>query len=161
MRFNLLSRYAAALVMLSLAAGHAGEEKTEGISAEIDIPVAVGQVLKGMRLPQYDKNKPDKLTMRINADAAERTNDTQFTFKGLRIEIFEDSPDKPSLQVILNDAVFDRETGRLTSIDQARITGEQFTITGNKLEFDYKTRNSRLLGPVFMTITQVEKNTTP
>lgn len=161
MRFNLLSRYVAALVMLSLAVGHAEEEKQEGISAEIDIPVTVGQVLKGMRLPQYEKNKPDKLSMRINADAAERTSDTQFTFKGLHIEIFEESPDKPTLQVILNDAVFDRETGKLTSVDQARITGEQFEISGNKLEFDYKTRNSRLLGPVFMTITQVEKNMNP
>lgn len=161
MRCKLLSCCAAALV-LSLHPLHAGEaENKEPLSAEIDIPVAIGQVLKGMRLPQYDKDKPDKLTLRLNADTAERSSETQFTFKGLRIEVFEESPEKPTLQVLLHDAIFDRTTGILTSVDQAKITGEQFEITGHQLEFDSKTRNSRLLGPVTMTITQPEKSPAP
>lgn len=145
----------ASIGLLSAALAYA-EEKEEGISAEVEIPVSIGQVLKGMRFPHYDKNKPDKLSLRFNADSAERTSETQFNFKGLRIELFEDSPDKASLEVILNDAVFDRETNRLKSVDRAKIKGEQFEIIGRQLEFDTKTRNSRLAGPVFMTITQME-----
>lgn len=126
------------------------------MSAQIDIPVSVGQVLKGMRLPYYDKNKPDKLSLRLNAEQAERASDTQFKFKGLRIELFEDSADKPAMEVILNDAVFDQQTNLLKSLDRAKIKGEQFEIIGRQLEFDSKTRNSRMLGPVFMTVTELE-----
>lgn len=151
-----------AALLLSLAAGRTEEEqKKEGISAEVEIPVSIGQVLKGMRLPQYDKDKPDKLSLRFNADTAERTSENQFTFKGLSIDVFDESPEQPALQVILNEAVFDRTSGQLRSIDRAKIKGEQFEIVGRELEFDSKTRNSRLLGPVFMTITQLEKNQKP
>lgn len=157
MRFELFSACCLGALLFSLAAVRAEEEK-KGISAEVEIPVSIGQVLKGMRLPHYDKDKPDKLSLRFNADAAERTSEKQFTFKGLRIEVFDDSPDKPALQVILNDAVFDRETNKLRSVDRAKIKGEQFEIVGSQLEFDAKTRNSRLAGPVFMTITQLEEH---
>lgn len=154
---------ALSLATAFLFAGSAisAEEKKDGISGEVEIPVSIGQVLKGMRLPYYEKNRPDKLSLRFNADQAERTSDTQFTFKGLRIELFEESPDKAALEVILNDAVFDRSNNRLKSVDRAKIKGEQFEIIGRQLEFDTKTRNSRLNGPVFMTITQLEQRTSP
>lgn len=149
-------------MVLSAAVASAEEEKSDGgLSAEVEIPVSIGQVLKGMRLPHYDKNSPEKLSLRLNADEAQRTSETEFTFKGLRIEIFDNSPEKPALEVILNDAVFDRTTSRLKSIDRAKIKGEQFEIIGRQLEFDSKTRNSRLRGPVFMTITQLEENPSP
>ena len=132
------------------------EGDAKNASAQIDIPVSVGQVLKGMRLPYYEKNKPDKLSLRLNAEEAERASDTQFKFKGLRIELFEDSADKAAMEVILNDALFDQQTNLLKSLDRAKIKGEQFEIVGQQLEFDAKTRNSRLLGPVFMTLTELE-----
>ena len=139
----------------------ADEGDAKDFSGEVEIPVSVGQILKGMRLPYYEKNKPDKLSMRFNAEQAERTSETKFNFKGLRIELFEDSDEKPAMEVILNDAVFDRETSRLRSLDRAKIKGEQFEIVGRELEFDSKTRNSRLLGPVFMTVTQLEEQAAP
>jgi len=155
-RFSLLT----ALLAFSACAAAAEDKEEEGISAEVEIPVSIGQVLKGMRLPHYDKNKPDKLSLRFNADSAERTSETEFTFKGLRIEVFDDSAEKAALEVILNDAIFDRPTNRLKSIDRAKIKGEQFEIIGRQLEFDAKTRNSRLSGPVFMTITDLNKPAT-
>jgi len=159
MRFRRFSLFTALLAFGACAAA-AEDKEEEGISAEVEIPVSIGQVLKGMRLPHYDKNKPDKLSLRFNADAAERTSETEFTFKGLRIEVFDDSAEKAALEVILNDAVFDRPTNRLKSIDRAKIKGEQFEIIGRQLEFDAKTRNSRLSGPVFMTITDLNKPAT-
>lgn len=160
MRFRRFSLFTALLAFGACAAVAEDKEEDEGISAEVEIPVSIGQVLKGMRLPHYDKNKPDKLSLRFNADSAERTSETEFTFKGLRIEVFDDSAEEAALEVILNDAIFDRPTNRLKSIDRAKIKGEQFEIIGRQLEFDAKTRNSRLSGPVFMTITDLNKPAT-
>ena len=150
----------AAAVLLPIS-GAKAEDEPKDVTATIDIPVSIGQVLKGMRLPYYEKNKPDKLSMRFNAEQAERASDTKFNFKGLRIEVFEDSAEKPAMEVILNNAVYDQTTSKLTSLDRAKIKGEQFEIIGRQLEFDSKTRNSRLLGPVFMTITQLEEKVSP
>ncbi|MBJ7258820.1 MAG: LPS export ABC transporter periplasmic protein LptC [Chthoniobacterales bacterium] len=160
MRCNrqIISLVAAAACLISLDAARA-EGEAKDVSGEVQIPVSIGQILKGMRLPQYDKNKPDKLTMRFNAEQAERTSETQFSFKGLRIELFEESAEKPAMEIVLNNAVFDQETSLLKSLDRAKIKGEQFEIIGQQLEFDSKTRNSRLLGPVFMTIIQLEEQT--
>jgi hypothetical protein len=150
----------AAAVLFPLS-GAKAEDEPKDVTATIDIPVSIGQVLKGMRLPYYEKNKPDKLSMRFNAEQAERASDTKFNFKGLRIEVFEDSAEKPAMEVILNNAVYDQTTSKLTSLDRAKIKGEQFEIIGRQLEFDSKTRNSRLLGPVFMTVTQLEEKVSP
>jgi hypothetical protein len=150
----------AAAVLFPLS-GAKAEDEPKDVTATIDIPVSIGQVLKGMRLPYYEKNKPDKLSMRFNAEQAERASDTKFNFKGLRIEVFEDSAEKPAMEVVLNNAVYDQTTSKLTSLDRAKIKGEQFEIIGRQLEFDSKTRNSRLLGPVFMTITQLEEKVSP
>ena len=150
-----------AAAILFPISGAKAEDEPKDVTATIDIPVSIGQVLKGMRLPYYEKNKPDKLSMRFNAEQAERASDTKFNFKGLRIEVFEDSAEKPAMEVILNNAVYDQTTSKLTSLDRAKIKGEQFEIIGRQLEFDSKTRNSRLLGPVFMTITQLEEKVSP
>lgn len=152
---------AALLALFAPAAFGTEAKEDKKLSGEVEIPVSIGQVLKGMRLPHYDKNKPDKLSLRFNADSAERTSETEFTFKGLRIEVFDDSDEQAALEVILNDAVFDRTTSRLKSVDRAKIKGEQFEIIGRQLEFDANTRNSRLSGPVFMTITDLQKPASP
>lgn len=162
MRCNRIAPLAAALLLsANLARAEDPKAGEEGLSAEVEIPVAVGQVLKGMRLPHYDKKDPGKLTLRFNAETAKRTSETEFSFTGLLIEVFDDSAEKPSLEVVLKTAVFDRTANQLKSIDRSKIKGEQFEIIGSQLEFDVKTRNSRLAGPVFMTITQMEEKPTP
>jgi len=135
-------------------------EPAEPIAAEIEIPVSIGQSVQGIRLPHYEKGG-NKLSLRLNADSAERASETKFSFKGLRIEIFDESTEKAAMEVVLQNAVFDRDTSMLTSSDEAVIRGETFQITGKQLEFDSKTRSSRLLGPVSMTITQMEEAATP
>jgi hypothetical protein len=150
-----------ALLTAALAAASAAlaadEEAAKPVAMEI--PVAIGQSVKGIRLPHYEG--ADKLSMRFNAESAERASETTFNFHGLRIEVFDDSPDKPAMQVLLQTAIFDRDTGLLTSKEEAKISGESFEITGRSLEFDSKTRSSRLLGPVAMTITQTEETVSP
>ena len=150
------------IILLAAAAFAQGEEKKadepegQAVSTEIDIPVAIGQSVRGIRLPHYEKGG-DKLSLRINAETAERASEKKFNFKGLRIEIFDESADKPAMEVVLDRAVFDRETNLLTSENQAMIRGETFQITGSRLVFDSNTRSSRILGPVLMTISQMEE----
>lgn len=156
-----------ATLLLAAAAPLSAEEKKEAaketvpqeggpVSAEIEIPVAVGQSVRGIRLPHYEKGG-NKLSLRFNAESAERASEKKFNFKGLHIELFDESAEKPAMEVVLKDAVFDRETSLLTSLNHAVIKGENFEITGRTLEFDSNTRASRLLGPVFMTISQLEE----
>jgi lipopolysaccharide export system protein LptC len=111
-------------------------------------------------MPHYEDGG-QTLTLRINADSAERTGETTFNFKGLRLELFDDSEETPAMEVILSEAVFDRETNLLTSQTNALIKGEQFEITGSQLEFDSKTRDSRLAGPVAMTLTSTGEDGQP
>jgi hypothetical protein len=134
----------------------APENGEQAISTEIEIPVAIGQSVRGIRLPHYEKGG-DKLSLRLNAESAERASETKFNFKGLHIELFDESTETPAMEVVLKDAVFDRETSILTSLNHAVIKGENFEITGRTLEFDSNTRASKLLGPVFMTISQLEE----
>lgn len=150
------------LVTAPFAKAEEEESATEGqpVSAEIDIPVAIGQSVRGIRLPHYEKGG-DKLSLRINAESAERASEKKFNFRGLRIEIFDESAEKPAMEVVLDRAVFDRDTNLLTSENKALIRGETFQITGSRLEFDSNTRASRILGPVSMTITQVEEAAAP
>ena len=124
---------------------------------DIHIPIAIGQGVKGVRFPQYDKHRGGKLNMRFNAEKAERASEKTFNFKGLHIEVFDKSTEKMSMEVFLKEAVFDRNTSLLTSEEESTITGEQFKIIGRSMEFDSKTRNSRLRGPVIMTITELEE----
>lgn len=117
----------------------------------IDIPVAIGQSVKEIRVPHH--NAQGKLSLRLNAERAERSSSTEFTFGDLRIEIFGDAPDKASLEVLLPEAVFDQNTRRLVSDRRSVIKGETLEITGSQLEFDIDTRTSRLRGPVTMVVT--------
>lgn len=147
--------FAPALMIAAALSASAQNGDGDSQATAIDIPVAIGQNVKGIRFPHYEKG--DKLSMRFNAESAERASEAKFNFKGLRIEVFDDSPDKPAMEVLLDKALFDRDTGLLTSEDRAKISGESFEIIGQQLEFDSKTRSSRLLGPVQMTITQMEE----
>lgn len=138
-------------VALALAAAAHAQEA----SGPVDIPVNIGQSVKDIRVPHF--NSQGKLILRLNAAQAERASTDQFNFDGLRIEIFDADSDKPELEVILGQAVFDRTTNLLTGKSTSTIKGENVQITGRQLQFDVKTRLSRLQGPVTMVVTGTEK----
>jgi hypothetical protein len=145
MRFSLSVLFGTLILPL---AGSAQEAPGLGT---LDIPVAIGQSVKEIRVPHH--NAQGKLSLRLNAERAERSSSTEFTFGALRIEIFGDAPDKATLEVLLPEAVFDQSTRRLVSDRRSVIKGETLEITGSQLEFDIDTRTSRLRGPVTMVVT--------
>lgn len=119
--------------------------------APIDIPVAIGQSVKEIRVPHH--NAQGRLSLRLNAARAERSSSTQFTFEDLRIEIFDDQAEHPALEVLMPEAVFDQSARQLVSGRRSVIKGDSVEITGSALEFDVDTRTSRLRGPVTMVVT--------
>ena len=149
MRFSLPVLLGTLLLPLTAPA-----EENPGLGP-IDIPVAIGQSVKEIRVPHH--NAQGKLSLRLNAERAERSSSTEFTFDDLRIEIFGDAPDKASLEVLLPEAVFDQNTRRLVSDRRSVIKGDTLEITGSQLEFDIDTRTSRLRGPVTMVVTAADK----
>ena len=149
MRFDL--SLLLALLLLPLA-GPAQESPGLGPT---DIPVAIGQSVKQLRVPH--QNAQGKLSLRLNAERAERSSSTEFTFGDLRIEIFGDEADKATLEVLLPEAIFDQGTRRLVSNRRSVIKGETLEITGSQLIFDIDTRTSLLRGPVTMVVTASDK----
>jgi len=117
----------------------------------IDIPVNIGQSAKEIRVPHH--NADGKLNLRLNAARAERSSTSEFTFNDLRIEIFDEDPERAALEVILQGAVFDRTTNELSSNSRSVIRGENIEITGRRLDFNIDDRVSRLQGPVTMIVT--------
>jgi len=124
-------------------------------AAPIDIPVDIGQSVKEIRVPHHGAD--GKLSLRLNAGRAERSSNTAFTFGDLRIELFDDQPEKASLEILLPEAVFDQNTRRLVSDRRSVIKGESVQITGRQLEFNLDSRTSRLLGPVTMVLSGADK----
>ena len=137
-------------MLMLIAAAHAQEA-----SGPVDIPVNIGQSVRDIRVPHF--NAQGKLVLRLNAAQAERASTDEFNFEDLRIEIFDEDKDNPELEVILGQAVFDRATNLLTGKSTSTIKGENVQITGRQLQFDVKTRLSRLQGPVTMIVTGTEK----
>ncbi len=118
--------------------------------ASLDIPVKIGQSVKGIRVPHF--NKDGTLALRFNAGNAERASTSQFAFDDLVIEIFKENKEQPALQVLMSKATYDQGTSLLTSQSRATIKGDGLEIVGSQLEFDMRTRASKLLGPVTMTV---------
>ena len=143
------------LLLLGLLAAPLTAPAQEAAPVDIDIPVDIGQSVKEIRVPHH--NAEGKISLRLNAARAERSSTNEFTFGDLRIEIFDEDPEKASLEVTLPQAVFDQTTRRLVSDRRAVIKGETMQITGRELEFNVDSRTSVLRGPVTMVISGTDK----
>jgi hypothetical protein len=142
MRFNLAS--ALALLVATTA-------QAQPPTVPVDIPVPIGQSVSDIRVPHFTRD--GKMSLRLNAARAERSSTKDFNFNQLRVEIFdEESSEKPALELVLQEAVFDQATSKLTSDNRTIIRGENIKITGGGLEFDVHQRTSRIQGPVAMTL---------
>jgi hypothetical protein len=117
----------------------------------VDIPVPIGQSVTDIRVPHFTRE--GKMSLRLNAARAERSSTKDFNFDQLRVEIYDEkSGEKPTLELVLQDAIFDQTTSKLTSDSRTIIRGDNIKITGGGLEFDVQQRTSRIQGPVAMTL---------
>lgn len=130
----------------ALAASAANGEK-------MDLPVPVGEPIKGIKIPQYDEQ--GKLTMNLVADTALKLDERQVEFKNLKIQ-FSDKEEK-EIVVEIPHSILDMETKILTADTRTVIRREDFDIVGEKAEFDTMARTGKFKGPVHASF----RNTAP
>ena len=127
---------------------------------EFDVPVPVGIPVNGIKVPHY--NEDGKLTLLLEADEALKINEAHVQFTNLKLEALD--KDDRKLFLKLPQAVLNLDTRILTGDQTVNIRREDFTISGDWIEFNTKTRFGTLRGNIHMVLTSDNsdsENTTP
>lgn len=110
----------------------------------MDVPVPVGEPVKGIKIPQYDEQ--GKLTMNLTAETALKLDERKVEFNNLRIQ-FADKEEKEII-VEIPHSILDLDTRLLVADTKTVIRREDFDIAGDKAEFDTVARTGTFKGPV-------------
>lgn len=139
------------IAFVALALGSAWAEQTPEPPpppTAFDIPVPVGMPVNGIKIPHYDES--GRLDLLIEADVAQKTNETTVQLQNLRLESLDDEGRKVIVE--LAAAILDLDTRILVGDKSATIRREDFTISGDSIEFDIKNRNGILRGNIRMVV---------
>jgi len=130
---------------MPLGAGEAGSTPpAKGKGEKIDIPVPVGEPVKGIKIPQYDEQ--GKLTMSLTAGTARKLDERRVELEKLKVQ-FTDKEDK-EIVVEIPHSILDLESKILVADTKTVISRDDFDITGEKAEFDTFTRTGSFKGKV-------------
>jgi len=124
---------------------------------KMDLPVPVGEPIKGIKIPQYDEQ--GKLTMNLTADSALKLDERQVEFKDLKIQ-FSDKEEK-EIVVEIPHSILNLETKILTADTKTVIHREDFEIIGENAEFDTTARTGKFKGPVHASFRNPSSNDLP
>jgi hypothetical protein len=136
--------------ILVLAAMVAFLQAEEGSSepADFDLPVPVGMPVNGIKVPQYSED--GRRLMLFEAAVAKKVDEKRVEMESLKLEALDGEGRK--IFVELPQAVFNLDSRILTGDNSAKISREDFEITGDSIEFNTKTRFGTLRGNVKMVI---------
>ena len=124
----------------------AGESSSE--PADFDLPVPVGMPVNGLKVPQYSED--GRRLMLFEAAVAKKVDEQRVEMESLKLEALDGEGRK--IFVELPQALINLETRILTGENSAKISREDFEITGDSIEFNTKTRFGTLRGNVKMVI---------
>lgn len=110
----------------------------------IDLPVPVGEPVKGIKIPQYDEN--GKLTMNLVADDAKKLDESHVEFGKLKVQ-FSDRDEK-DIVVEIPHSVLNLETKVLVADSETTIKRDDFEIVGQSAEFDTASRRGAFKGRI-------------
>lgn len=113
-------------------------------ASKIDLPVPVGEPVKGIKIPQYDEQ--GNLTMNLTAGVARKLDERQVELTKLKVQF----NDKEQKQIIVEipHSMLDLETKKLIADSETVISREDFEITGQTAEFDTVARQGIFKGHV-------------
>ena len=111
---------------------------------KIDLPVPVGEPVKGIKIPQYDNG--GKLTMCLTAETAQKLNEQQVELHKLKVQ-FDDKEEKEII-VEIPHSILNLETKILTADSETVIRREDFEIVGATAVFDTLARQGTFKGRV-------------
>lgn len=135
------------LVLASMVASLQAEE-TSSEPADFDLPVPVGMPVNGIKVPQYSED--GRRLMLFEAAIAKKVDEKRVEMESLKLEALDGEGRK--IFVELPQAVFNLDSRILTGDNSAKISREDFEITGDSIEFNTKTRFGTLRGNVKMVI---------
>ncbi len=122
----------------------AAKVKGQGQGQKIDLPIPVGEPVKGIKIPQYDEN--GKLTMNLIAETARKLDEKQVEFGKLKIEFNE--KEEKTIIVEIPHSILDMESKVLVADTETTIRREDFEIIGQGAEFDTLARSGTFKGRV-------------
>lgn len=111
---------------------------------KIDLPIPVGEPVKGIKIPQYDEN--GAMTMNLIADTARKLDEKKVEFGKLKID-FNDKDEK-TICVEIPHSILDMETKVLVADSETTIHRDDFEIIGQSAEFDTVARSGTFKGRV-------------
>ena len=135
------------LILASIVASLQAEEGSSE-PADFDLPVPVGMPVNGIKVPQYSED--GKRLMLFEAAVAKKVDEKRVEMESLKLEALDGEGRK--IFVELPQAVFNLDSRILTGDNSAKISREDFEITGDSIEFNTKTRFGTLRGNVKMVI---------
>jgi len=143
------------MALLPLQAEPSSKPSPSPKEEELDLPVPVGIPVNGIKVPHY--NSEGELELVLEADSAQKTDETNVEFTNLKLEAHDDEDRK--IFVELPQAVLNLDTRILTGEKSVNIRREDFTISGDRIEFNTKTRFGTLRGNIHMVLSS--ENTNP
>jgi hypothetical protein len=135
------------LILASIVASLQAEEGSSE-PADFDLPVPVGMPVNGIKVPQYSED--GRRLMLFEAAIAKKVDEKRVEMESLKLEALDGEGRK--IFVELPQAVFNLDSRILTGDNSAKISREDFEITGDSIEFNTKTRFGTLRGNVKMVI---------
>lgn len=111
---------------------------------KIDLPVPIGEPVKGIKIPQYDE--AGKLTMCLTAETAKKLNDHQVDLGKLKVQF--DEKENKEIIVEVPHSILDLDTKVLTADSETTIKREDFEIIGESAVFDTLARQGSFKGHV-------------
>ncbi|MDP9292275.1 MAG: LPS export ABC transporter periplasmic protein LptC [Verrucomicrobiota bacterium] len=111
--------------------------------------IPVGHSAKGITLPYF--NEAGKLQMRFKIGVANRIDIGHLQMSDVMVETFGDDG-QPGMKIDLPISLLDLNTEIVTSDHPVTVERSDFTLVGEALEFDSRTRRAKFTGKVRMLI---------
>ena len=131
-----------------------GEGKKKSAAAPAGIPLPIGQEAKGLVLPDYDAD--GKLRARFEAGTAKRVDADRILFTSLKMTTY--TPEEtPDMSIDMPQSTLHMGTRVISTDQRTTITRRDFSISGDKMQFDTNSRQGTLVGNVKMVITDTSE----
>lgn len=130
------------LAVAGVLQGAPDNKSTNG--QKIDLPVPIGEPVKGIKIPQYDEN--GKLTMNLIADDAKKLDDSHVEFGKLKVQF--SGNDEKDIVVEIPHSILNLESKVLVADSETTITRDDFQIVGQSAEFNTSSRRGEFKGRV-------------
>lgn len=115
----------------------------------------VGREFRGVKIPSYSG---DILNSVVLAKTMVRVDDEHLEMRDLEITLFGRSSEEQDTIITTDVGVYDLKSESLTSRSKAYIErDEEFTMEGDRMIFNGKTQEGRLVGNVKMVILKVSE----